>query len=343
VDGDLWHETPGHRVPGRRHVVGCDILRGDGRAVERGPGHQSRRYHDSQPRRFPVRDGGAAWYKDNIPFIEVPDAAIQQIYYYRWSTHKRHVRYLDPANGYVISEFMHPPGWSPAFGEIKAAAGHHVYEGRWLRNQRYLDDYERFWMYGGRTPTSGFDTGGINAAHQYSFWAADAYYNRYLVNKDDEFVKALLPELIRQYDEWGRNFDAARGLYWQVARMGRDEVHDRQLPDQRPVPWRRRVPAEQLLPLGRPVVAVLNKPHAHGRSQPAQQLHAELRDRRTTTSLCCATTPSRSTATGNRTSPRPTTRREPVDLRHVQRQRALQPLDLQRPRHHRPDRAAPAQ
>lgn len=157
------------------------------------------------------------WYKDNIPFLDIPDSAIQQTYYYRWSVYKRHIRYLDSANGYVVSEFMQTPSWSFAFGELNASAGHHIYEGRWLKNGRYLDDYQRFWLYGpGRTPTTGFDTGGINAAHQFSFWAADSYYNRYLVNMDKTYITGLLPELIRQYDEWNRNFDVGRGLYWQV-------------------------------------------------------------------------------------------------------------------------------
>jgi hypothetical protein len=67
----------------------------------------------------------------------------------------------------------------------------------------------------GRAPTSGFNTGGINAAHQYSFWASDAYYARYLVNGDADFLRGMQSSLVRQYDEWSNNFDSSRGLYWQ--------------------------------------------------------------------------------------------------------------------------------
>src|SRR5206468_7790951 len=28
----------------------------------------------------------AAWYKANIPFIDIPDKQIQEVYYYRWRT-----------------------------------------------------------------------------------------------------------------------------------------------------------------------------------------------------------------------------------------------------------------
>src|SRR5262245_27452597 len=88
------------------------------------------------------------WYKDNIPLLDIPDGSIQQTYYYRWSAYKRHIHYTEPGQGYIISEFAHVPGYAGAFGAINAAAGHHIYEGRWLRNQRYLDDYEIFWMRG---------------------------------------------------------------------------------------------------------------------------------------------------------------------------------------------------
>lgn len=168
------------------------------------------------PDRFLAGFPEADWYEENIPFLEVPDKAIQDTYYYRWSSYKRHIHYTIPANGYIITEFAHVPGYAAAYGAINAAAGHHIYEGRWLKNQRYLDDYEKFWMRGpGRNPTQGNDTGGINSAHQYSFWAADAAYNRFLVNGRKDFVQDLLPELIRQYDEWNPNFDGGRGLYWQ--------------------------------------------------------------------------------------------------------------------------------
>ena len=33
------------------------------------------------------------WFINNIPFIEIPDKNIEDVYYYRWSSHKRHLRY----------------------------------------------------------------------------------------------------------------------------------------------------------------------------------------------------------------------------------------------------------
>lgn len=79
-----------------------------------------------------------AWYKDNIPFLEVPDEAIEAVYYYRWSSLKRHLRYTLPGAGFIVTEFVHKVGYSQKFDTINAAAGHHIDEAKWLRNSRYV-------------------------------------------------------------------------------------------------------------------------------------------------------------------------------------------------------------
>ncbi|SEL76342.1 protein of unknown function [Stigmatella aurantiaca] len=145
-----------------------------------------------------------AWYKKNIPFFEAPDRQIQDVYYYRWYALLQHLRYATPGVGYIINEFVNAVWYSQKFDTISAAAGHHIYEARWLRDPRYLDDYQTFWMRGG------------GSARQYSFWAADSYYARYLVNGDAAFVKDLLPELIENFEAWSDHYEPANGLYWQV-------------------------------------------------------------------------------------------------------------------------------
>ncbi|WP_188193643.1 MGH1-like glycoside hydrolase domain-containing protein [Nonomuraea sp. SYSU D8015] len=160
------------------------------------------------------------WYEANIPFLEVPDREIQDVYYYRWSTFKRHIRYTDSATGHVITEFHHAPGYAAPLGGIVAAAGHHVYEGRWLRDRRPIDDYLAYWLQGpgaGPKPKEDYvneDTD--DWAHQYAWWAADAAYQRYLVTGEASFVEGLLPDLVRQYDKWGGQYDKELGLYWSV-------------------------------------------------------------------------------------------------------------------------------
>lgn len=90
------------------------------------------------------------WYKDNIPFIEVPDKEIEDVYYYRWSSLKRHLRYTIPGAGYIVTEFVHKVGYSQKFDTINAAAGHHIYEARWLRNTRYVQVSEFTFKSGSR-------------------------------------------------------------------------------------------------------------------------------------------------------------------------------------------------
>ena len=43
------------------------------------------------------------WYLDNIPFIDVPDQQTQDVYYYRTSVVKRHVKWTYGAAGWMVS------------------------------------------------------------------------------------------------------------------------------------------------------------------------------------------------------------------------------------------------
>ena len=78
------------------------------------------------------------WYLLNIPFVEIPDHNIEEIYYYRWSTHKRHLRYLTIGTGFSVTEFVHNVDYSKKFGQINGSGAHQIYESRWLRNYKYV-------------------------------------------------------------------------------------------------------------------------------------------------------------------------------------------------------------
>ena len=54
------------------------------------------------------------WYKDNIPFVDTPDTNINGVYYYRWSTHKRALRYTTAGAGYIATEYDNPVWYSVA-------------------------------------------------------------------------------------------------------------------------------------------------------------------------------------------------------------------------------------
>lgn len=39
------------------------------------------------------------WYLDNIPFVDVPDQSMQDVYYYRASVIKRHLKWVHEGHG----------------------------------------------------------------------------------------------------------------------------------------------------------------------------------------------------------------------------------------------------
>ncbi|GGM27081.1 NEW3 domain-containing protein [Dactylosporangium sucinum] len=162
-----------------------------------------------------------AWYEANIPFVDLPDKDIQATYYYRWRTYKEALKYTGPKDGWIASEFLGPVGYSAPYGGINAAAAHHIYEGRWLRDPRYVNDYLDYWLRGSgaaaKPATDQLNDNTTDWAHQYSFWAVDAAVARAEVTGDWRFLADRLPELRQQYERWkSTNFDAQLGLYWQT-------------------------------------------------------------------------------------------------------------------------------
>ncbi len=139
--------------------------------------------------------------KDRIPLLDCPDPEIQTTYYFRWWAYRKHIK-KTPA-GYIVDEFLPPVGWAGKYNSIDCAAGHHLYEGRWLRDPQVMDDYSRFWFRGGGEP------------RRYSFWAADALWARYCVTGDAALPLALLPDLVTNYVAWENSHRDTNGLYWQ--------------------------------------------------------------------------------------------------------------------------------
>ncbi|MFE6487862.1 discoidin domain-containing protein [Streptomyces sp. NPDC057757] len=162
----------------------------------------------------------AEWYEANIPFVDLPDAAVRDTYYYRWRVTKHALKYTGPQEGWILSEFLGPVGYSAPHGGIVAAAAHHIREARWLRDYRYLDDYIGYWLRGsGSGPKPAVDFLNKNTtdwAHQYSFWIADAVVARASTDGRWDHALGLLDVLERQWERWAPQFDDTVGLYWQT-------------------------------------------------------------------------------------------------------------------------------
>ena len=138
----------------------------------------------------------------NVPLLQCPDKDIERTYYFRWWTYRKHVK--KTPDGYVITEFLPPVPWAARHNTISCPAGHHFYEGRWLRNRRYMDDYAVFWFRKGGSP------------RRYSFWAADALYADYLVRNNRKLIVDLLDDLVKNYRAWERSRLTPDGLFWQI-------------------------------------------------------------------------------------------------------------------------------
>src|SRR3954470_13290981 len=124
------------------------------------------------------------WYEDNIPFLDTPDDNLDGVYYYRWSTYKRALRYTVPGTGYISTENGVPIEYaSDPYTGLPDAAGYHITDGRWLRNPQYAGDYLNFWLKGA----------GTSGQRSYSEWITAAAFQRYLVTGDAAELKSYLP------------------------------------------------------------------------------------------------------------------------------------------------------
>lgn len=148
----------------------------------------------------------AAWafLEKNIPFLDCPDEDLQETYYFRWWTYRKHVR--KTPGGFVITEFLPSVPWAGLYNTISCAAGHHFYEGRWLHDPVYLNDYMRFWM-----ESAGQDT------RKYSFWSADAWQAFGQVHPRAQQRGQWLDSLAANYRAWERTHrEDIHHLFWQL-------------------------------------------------------------------------------------------------------------------------------
>ena len=139
----------------------------------------------------------------NIPLFECPDKQMEEIYYFRWWTFRKHIR--NTPEGFIITEFLPDVPWAGKYNGISCAAMHHFNEGRWLRDRRYLRDYAYYWLRNG------------GSVRSYSFPAAYALYNQYIVSGNDSVARELLPDLIVNFEAWEKErYDTLHGLFWQI-------------------------------------------------------------------------------------------------------------------------------
>jgi len=141
------------------------------------------------------------WIEAQVPKFECPDKTIEETYYFRWWTFRKHIK--ETPKGRIITEFLPEVSWAGPFNSINAASGHHIAEARWLVQDRSLaKEYILFWLKGEGDERS------------YSSWIVFSVYQYALVVDDKDFAISLLPQLEKYYERVKESNLAQCGLFW---------------------------------------------------------------------------------------------------------------------------------
>lgn len=149
-------------------------------------------------------DSAWGFLKNNIPLVNLPDKDIEETYYFRWWTYRKHIKQTE--DGFIITEFLPGVPWAGKYNAINCPAGHQIYEGRWLHDPVYINDYINFWLKHAE--------GDIR---RYSFWAANSTFEFQKVHPDFETLEEQFPLLIENYEAWENTHrDPGETLFWTI-------------------------------------------------------------------------------------------------------------------------------
>ena len=137
----------------------------------------------------------------NCPRFACPDKDIERTYYFRWWTFRKHLR-KGTDGSWRVTEFLPKVSWSGTDNTIVCPAGHHLREGRWLRDPKYIADDARFWL---SSP---------EARHRwmYSSWLFTGTRLFAEVAGLDALPGELLDDAVSYYERWEQGFLYGRGI-----------------------------------------------------------------------------------------------------------------------------------
>lgn len=141
------------------------------------------------------------WLSGQIPLLECPDPAIEETYYFRWWTFRKHIK--ETPVGHIVTEFLPSVFWAGAYNSINCAACHHVREGRWLSDEAgWMKEYIRFWL------------DRVGNSLSYSSWLASSVEEYCRLRGDAAFEAECLPQLVSLYEDWEKKSLQPCGLFW---------------------------------------------------------------------------------------------------------------------------------
>ena len=155
------------------------------------------------------------WAKDHWPWFEADDRDLEAAYYFRMYSYHNHINqstsshdeeHLPDQFHYVTEFYPHVP-WAGKLNTIPCAAGHHIHEGRWLRDPQIMSDYLSFWFWGGGSPEA------------YTFWVATSAWANYEIAGNKTLLEELYPELASNYHNnmFTPNYNKEFGCYWHLS------------------------------------------------------------------------------------------------------------------------------
>jgi hypothetical protein len=139
-----------------------------------------------------------AWLEAHTPRFDCPDDDLVQVWDFRWWCLRKHLR-RDASGRWVFTEFITRPQ------PVSSALGHHLMEGRWLRDPQFLDQYVDYWL----------DAPQRERLHKYSQWLPHAVWQRALVTGDLAFAAERLDPLAADHRQWAAERRRPDGLFWQ--------------------------------------------------------------------------------------------------------------------------------
>ena len=190
-----------------------------------------------------------AFAKEQLPFIDLPASTEEDImaaYYYRTKVLREHI--IDtgfPDAPFAVSECKfpttqanmsaHPPTivngtvgclWGDQNGVINAASGHHIAEGSWLRDPKYMNSYLNYFFKGAHYPNG--TRASTYSPRTYTSWQVTAALKKLKNDGDLKFVASLLPAFVSNFQGWvrehrldqmqhtctGANLDPSKGGDW---------------------------------------------------------------------------------------------------------------------------------
>ncbi|WP_207492316.1 MGH1-like glycoside hydrolase domain-containing protein [Aridibaculum aurantiacum] len=146
------------------------------------------------------------WLSQNIPLFECPDTTLEKIYYYRWWALRKHLK--ETPDGFVFTEFITKVNHAGKHNTVSSGLGHHIYEARWLRDPKYVNQYVDFWLHvDPKTPKPHL--------RAFSSWLQNAIYNLYLVHHNKDFILKNISVLHEDYQQWEKDKQLPNNMFWQ--------------------------------------------------------------------------------------------------------------------------------